>query len=273
MAIQGSSATLQGGTGITIPNYNPQQTSKLQVQPAMGVPLYSSGQLAINSGNKASAGATTAINQANDQSSEINRLLAQLAAANKQVYAPALDYNSIYNKANAQAQEAVNPLYTKQLNDFLAQQAASKAQTEQQTQMNITNLQDTLKNTLEGNAITGARTTEDTAKNLADINTTADQYQTDTGQKFAADRITQAGDLAKSGLTGGIGAQQTEASTLARNTAEARQGVKFQQGRVDQELSKARTFEDLARAGELAKSSATKGEKQANFDLGNFITN
>lgn len=273
MALQGSSATLQGGTGISLPNYNPQRATSFNVQPAIGVPLYNSAQLYTPKANAAIKSSQANTDSTAGLQGEIAALLRQLNAANRQAYAPPIDYNAIYNKANAQAQEAVNPLYTKQLNDFLAQQAAKKRQNEEQSQANITNLEDTLKNTLASGEIAKTRSAEDTATNIGEINTAADQFQTDTGQQFDASRITQAEDLAKSGLTGGLGAQQAESSTLARNTTEGRQEQKFQNSRTAQELSKARNFEDISRAGELASQTKEKGVKQEKFDLASFIEN
>lgn len=213
------------------------------------------------------------VDSSSNLTARTNALLAQIAQMNQKVYAPALDYNSINSQARSSAEQAVNPYYDKLLNDFLKSQATAKAQTEAQTATNISNLQDTLKNTIEGNTITGARTAEDTATNLGQINTAADQFQTDSGQKFATDRVAKAEALSKAGLTGGLGAQQTEADQTARNTTEKRQEQTFQTQRNTQELSKARTFEDLSRSTSMATGTEAKGEKQANVDLGNFIEN
>lgn len=194
---------------------------------------------------------------------------ALLAKYQTQTYAPNLDFASINSRARAQAENAVNPYYTKQLTDFLTQQGVQKAQTQAQSATDIQNLKDTLTNTLQGNDITGARTTQDVAQNEAQINQTADQFQTDSGQKFATDRLA----LAKASSGGGLGAQTEENAQLARDTTEKRQEQTFQQNRDAQELSKARTFEDLARSGAQATTGEAKGEKQSQVDLANFIQN
>ncbi len=186
---------------------------------------------------------------------------------------PKLDYAAIQTQARAQAENAVNPYYTSQLNKFLEQQSFQKQQQQAQTETNVKNLEDTLKNTLEGNTIQQGRTAEDVALNQANINQTADQFQTDTGQAADANRIAQARQIAQAGTTGGLGAQQQEATQIARNTGEKRQEQQFQQQRNTQELFKTRTFEDLARSGELATASTEKGKKQADFDLNNFMKN
>lgn len=185
------------------------------------------------------------------------------------VYAPKLDLAAINAQARQSAEGAVNPYYTKVLNEFLTQQASKRQQQQTQYETNVKNLQDQLKNTLEQNDITKGRTTEDVAKNEADINQTADQFQTDAGQAFDANRL----ELAKDASTGGLGAQKTEAATTARNTQEKRQEQKFQQHREQQELFKTRTFADLARSGDLAKIASEKGQTQAKFDLDSYIQN
>lgn len=185
------------------------------------------------------------------------------------VAAPKLDYSAISAQARASAEQNVNPYYTKTLNDFLSGQAVKRAQSQKQTETDIQTLQDALTNTLQGNEIAKGRTSEDVATNQAQINQTADQFQTDSGQKFTADRLA----LAKASSGGGLGAQTIENATLGRNTAEKRQEQQFQQSREQQELSKVRTFEDLARSGELATTSKEKGVAQKNIDLANFIQN
>jgi hypothetical protein len=184
---------------------------------------------------------------------------------------PRLDYAALQAQARSAAENAVNPYYTKQINDFVANQALQKQRQEAQNQTNIQNLQDELKQTLEGNQIQEGRTTQDVSQNQADINQNADQFQTDTGQAFDANRIAQADQIAKSGLSGGLAAQQGEAAQIQGNTAEKRQEQQFQKQRDAQELFKTRTFEDLARSGELATQAEAKGERQAQFDLNNFI--
>lgn len=184
---------------------------------------------------------------------------------------PKLDFAAVQAKARADAEGAVNPYYTKQLNDFLAQQAARRQQQQTQYETSVKNLEDQLSNTIAGNEITKGRTTEDMAQNVADINQSADIFQTDTGTAADANRIAQARELAQSGLTGGLGAQQAETAQTQRNTAEKRQEQEFQKNRTQQELFKTRTFEDLARSGELATKATEKGKTAAKFDLDAFI--
>lgn len=195
------------------------------------------------------------------------------APAPPPVYAPKLDIAALGAQARNQAAGAVNPYYTSVLNKFLAQQGELKAQQQQSYDLNVKNLQDELNQTLEQNALTKTRTGEDVATNEAQVADTADQFQVDSGKQFTTDRLGKAEDVAKAGLTGGIGAQQGEALQEAHNTDETRKTQEFQQEKDKQELFKTRTFEDLAKSGELATDTSTKGQTKAKFDLDSYITN
>lgn len=266
-SISGVSVANPAGKVSVVPNYGLQGSS------------YSATPQNITVGGAAPVNAQVAATQAgiNQGQSAYQALLSQyqktLAGLSRQPTAPVLNFAAVNAQARSAAENAVNPYYTKQLNDFLSQQATQKQTQEAQTQTNIQNLQDQLKQSMQASDISKQRTGEDVAQNQANINTQADQFQTDTGQQFASDRVAQADLLARSGLTGGLGAQQAEASQQARNTSEQRQTQQFQQQRQAQELFKTRTFEDLARSGELATQAEAKGEKQANFDLNSYIQN
>lgn len=202
---------------------------------------------------------------------EINRLSSQL---NQRVYAPRLDFAAINAQARQQAEANVNPLYTKYLNQYLQQQAAKRAQREQEYKFTIQDIEDTLRQTQEANVLGRQRTTEDVAQNLADINLSADQYQTDTGQEFEQARLGQAQQLAASGLaTSGLGRQQQRQLGEQATTAEQRQEQTFETARQAQQLFKSRTLEDLLKSDELANLTAGKGKERAKFDLDAYIEN
>lgn len=188
---------------------------------------------------------------------------------------PKLDTASLF--ANARSQAAAGPqsaLYSKYMNDFLTQQAAQKQQQQTQYDTSITNLQDTLKNTLQGNEISGQRNLQDANTKIGDINLQSDQYQTDQGTAFDQSRRQDAVKQATQGLIGsGLGNQATTLATGDRNIQEARQGAAFQQQKDQTALAEGRTFEDLARSSSLATQGEAKGEKAAKFDLNNFIQN
>lgn len=199
--------------------------------------------------------------------------LLRQAISNQQAVAPKLDYAAISSQARNSAQNAVNPFYTKSLNDFLTQQATVKAQQQAATDTAIKGYEDTLGNTLQQNTVAGQRATEDANTNIGQINTAADQLQTDSGSAYDAQRIADAKAIAASGSSGGFGAQILEAGQSANATAESRAGTQTQEQIQSQQLSKARTFEDLAKVGEMATQSKEKNVTAAKVDLANFIEN
>lgn len=194
-------------------------------------------------------------------------------SAPKPVYAPKLDIAGLNARARSAAEAAVNPYYTKALNDYLEKEAFQRQIQQKQTETNIQNLEDQLTQTLEQNEITKKRTGEDVAINMERLATAEDEFQTDSGQAFDAARIAEARRAAIAGTTGGTAGAAQEALQIKNATAESRQTRKFQEQREQQELFKNRTFEDIIRSGEQAKTTKEKGVKQAQFDLDAFIKN
>lgn len=187
------------------------------------------------------------------------------------VYAPKLDIAGLNARARAAAEGAVNPYYTKVLNEFLQQQSVQKQQHQTQYDMNIKNLEDTLQQSLEDNTTTRKRTTEDVATNQADINNKADQFQVDSGTQFNTDRLAKAKELSAAGLTGGLAAQQIQNQESTRDLTESRQDEDFQNQRNTQALFKGRTFEDLAKSDVLATNTTSKNKTQEKFNLDSYI--
>jgi hypothetical protein len=186
--------------------------------------------------------------------------------------APNWDINAIYNQAGGQAAAQVNPYYTQQLQQFQTNQANAKALQDQQRQLSLQNLQNTLDTNLQGNETSRGRTSQDVLQNEQQISQQADYRQADQGQQFDQARLAQAKQLAQGGLTGsGLGNQQALQSETARNVQEQRQGAQDQQQVAAQELSKARTFEDLANSDVLSKQAKGQGEKQVGIDWDKFV--
>lgn len=254
-----------GGSGIRLQGSSP----VLQSSNSAGIRLQNTGnpQVVANFGNP------TANPAGDNLRASTDALLKSLGYSNGPVYAPKIDLAAINAQARKAAEGNVNPYYTKALNDFLAEQASAKAQQQAQTKTNIQNAQDLLTQTTKANAVTGTRTTEDTAQKESDINQAADWRQTDQGGQYDIDRVAQAINEAKSGLTGsGIAAGERGASQEKFNTTESRQATSDTENKAAAELTKARTFQDLATSNENATTGEAKAEKQANFDLTNFIT-
>lgn len=194
-------------------------------------------------------------------------------SAPKPVYAPKLDIAGLNAQARSAAENAVNPYYTKALNDYLEKEAFAKQQQQSQTDTNIKNLEDTLTQTLGQNATTKERTAQDVATNQGQIARTEDQFQTDSGQQFDAARIAEARRAAIAGTTGGTAGANQESIQNKNATTESRQEQTFQDQKDQQELFKGRTFEDIATSNANATTSKEKGVTQANFDLDSFIKN
>lgn len=196
----------------------------------------------------------------------------RLSASQQQTYAPPINWSQINAQARAAATKAVNPLYVKKLNMFLAEQAQKRTQQQQQTQTDISTIEDTLKQRLEQTGIERSRVGEDVAQSLSDIATQSDTFQTDSGQAFEQGREELGQELATSGLgTSGVGRQQVAQATEQQNVTEQRQEKQFQQARAQQQLFKSRSIDDLLRSDELSTIGAEKGKKQAQFDLDNYI--
>lgn len=263
ITIQGGSPTLQGGPLTVLGTAStPQVSSSIPIQ-GTNTPT------GVSIVPKVTAAPAPTVDP---YAAQTAALIAQLKAAQQPVYAPKLDLAAVNASARASAESAVNPFYVKTLNDFLSQQATEKAQQEQQTKTNIQNFQDALTQTQDANATTGARSAEDTATTEANVNKTADQFQTDSGQAFDKARIAAATAAAAGGLSGGVAAGQAEDALTAHNTTESRQADAFQEQKDQAELLKGRTLEDIATSNTNAATGEKTSETQANFDLDKYLT-
>ncbi len=205
---------------------------------------------------------------------ESKRLLAQIAAMNRPVYAPQVNWAGINAQARGAAEAAVNPFYTKQLTDFLAGQSAKQSQKQTEYDLNLKDIESKLKQDTEQNALNRTRVGEDTALAQQQINTQADQFQTDSGNEFEDARAAMGQNVAAAGTgTAGIGKQQTNRLVKESATGEQRKEAEFQQNRDAQELFKTRSFEDLMKSDELAGLGAASGKERQKFNLDSYITN
>lgn len=192
--------------------------------------------------------------------------------AQQEVMAPTPNFKAINSAATARANKDVNPIYTKYLNDFLGQQAQQQATQKAVEEQSVQNAKDTLKQTQDANAVTGARTTQDTATKEAQAAEATDWRQTDQGGQYDIDRVAQAIAQAKAGTTGsGVAGGTAQASQDKFNTTESRQATQDAETKANTELAKARTFEDLSTSNINAVSAEGKSEKVAQFNLSSFI--
>lgn len=211
---------------------------------------------------------------AND--SFVQSLNAQIAALQKQMaYQPKLptyDIMDNYNKARSTAEAAVNPLYDKYLQDFLAGQQLKT--TNKQTEVGLTKEQiaQELQGTLEQNNVDRTRTAQDTTNAIADLNTQEGQFQQASGTQNDVDRRALAEGVAASGLTtSGIGAGQVYDQNNKHNLDEGQQVQEYTNQREAKKLFETRTFEDLARGDTQAQQISEGKNKAADFDLEQYL--
>lgn len=214
--------------------------------------------------------------QSSQDNSYITGMQSQLAALQQQLaYQPKLptfDVLGNYNRARSTAEQYVNPLYQKYLTDFLAKQQMRKGNKQQETELakqaNATDLSQSLAESM----INRGRATEDTANAVGQLNVQEGQMQQDTGTQFDIDRRATAEANAASGLTtSGLGRNNMFVQEEQRNISEDRQVKEFENQRQAKQLFKSRTFEDLARGDENAKTISSQKDQAAQFDFDSYV--
>jgi hypothetical protein len=203
-------------------------------------------------------------------------LNAQIAALQSQLaYQPKLptyDIMGNYNRARSQAEAAVNPLYDKYLNDFLAQQQVKQGNKRTETGLiKETNALD-LTQTMAGNEVNRTRAAEDTAAGIEQLGIQEGNFQQASGTQNDVDRRALAESTAAAGLTSsGIGQGQIYDQNIKRNLDEGQQVQEFANQKQAKVLFKNRTFEDLARGDKDAQAVADNKNKMADFDLESYL--
>ena len=258
--IQGSSPRLQSANynGNFVQTFNPQQT----VNPNNYSRISSVGNADLT-GNQAS------INKAQ---SDWQALLKSFMTPAPAPRAANYDVAGANARARQAAEASQNPLYSKYLNDFLENARIKQDQERKKADMANKGLDTALRYTTEDVKSDKTRTAEDVTTNMNQINTAADEFQVDTGTEDNIRRIEEARKLAASGQTGGLAAQQKETTQQARNTGEERQGAQFDAKKQEQQVFKARTFEDLAKTQTRANETNKAGKEKVKFDLDAYIT-
>lgn len=277
---------LQGGSGSFIQNAAPAR----YIQPAAPIPVYRPAPAPYRTPvyQPAARGYTQGYNAPSSS-----------YAVPPPPPIPRPDISGLQAQARQAAEGAVNPYYTKLLNDFLGEQVVKRTTQQQDYEMTVKQLEEAnalkqknleesskfkqktleevlgmnlrlyeqaLSQTLKENELTKGRTIEDVGTEKANINQAADVFQTQTGTEGNAQRIALARETAARGLTGGLGAQAQEAQTTQRNTAEKLQEEQFTQARVEKDLFQNRTLDDLMKSGELAKTTKAFKEEGARLD-------
>lgn len=172
-------------------------------------------------------------------------------------------------KARAAAEGAVNPFYTKKLNDFLAQEETKKQRSQQDYTTQNQQIEQALQDAIDTSNISRNRTTEDTGTKLADIGNQENYFQNTEGTQFDRARQALLSQGAQSGMLGsGLGNQQDVNAISDRNATSAQQVQDFNNQKAATELFKTRTFEDLSRTDALNTRGAgqKKESNQINLD-------
>lgn len=200
---------------------------------------------------------------------EIRRLQNSIAQTPR---LPSFDIMANYRNAQSAAEKAVNPLYERKLNDFLAQNAAKQQQKRNEFALNLETIGQEKSDTLATNELTRTRTAEDTAAAIENINTVESNFQADEGEAFDTEYRQLAEQLAAEGAAQtGLGGQQSADQIRLRNVQSKRQLDEFQGQREAKTLFKTRTFEDLARGDTQAETLAQSKTKAAQFDLDSYL--
>lgn len=211
-----------------------------------------------------------------NESSYLQGLQQQLSALQQQLaYQPKLptfDVLGNYKRARSQAEQAVNPLYSKYLKDFLAKQSTLKQNKQGETKLRKESTALELGQTLAENSVNRTRTAEDTQAALGKLTEQEGIFQQDSGTQFDIDRRANAEQIAAAGLTtSGIGQNRMFEQAQDRNITEERQVKEFNNQREAKKLFQSRTFEDLARGDKDARAIAGQKDKEAQFDLDSYL--
>jgi hypothetical protein len=238
-------------------------------QPGLAAPVFSYPGSAPK---PAAPAAPKPVPNSNDDYAGILAQIKALSAPQPQPLAPFFDTAANFSRARSQAEGAVNPLYTKKLNDFITQQQVEKARQQADATTANANLDDALKFTLESSKIARDRAAEDTSLNVGQLNNQEENYQADQGSTFDKVRQTLAGNVTNAGLqASGLGAQQVADATKARNVQEGRAVESFHVQKQAQETAKNRTFDDLFRSDNQSTDQTGKKKDQIKINLDRFI--
>lgn len=208
--------------------------------------------------------------------SYLQGLQSQLAALQSQLaYQPKLakfDVMGNFNRARSQAEQSVNPLYEKYLRDFLAKQQMQRENKQGETTLRKQSNATELAQALAESGVTRTRTTEDTAAAVQKLTEQEGQFQEDSGTQFDVDRRANAESIAASGLTtSGLGQMKMFEQQDQRNVSEERQVKEFNNQRDAKRLFATRTFEDLARGDENARTISSQKDEAAQFDFDSYL--
>ena len=182
------------------------------------------------------------------------------------------DVTGSWNKAREMAANAVSPMYKQKMDDKILQWQNELEAKKSQSEQGKSALDLALSRLLEDTGTQRARTAEDTATNVKDINDTqAFQTRQDSLNYDATSRaLTEgigAGNMAQSGL----GQQQIQENNL-KYRENSNEQIRQMDNKVEaQNTLMNRTFEDLGTKETRAGEDTTSGKSKIDIDLEQFI--
>lgn len=226
-------------------------------------------------GYKAPTPAASAAGVGQDLSSGTAALLKAIAAetaANAPGTAPTLDLNAIQSQASQAANNAVNPLYTNYLNQYLQGEAANQQAAQQQNTLNLSGEQNALSDTLAKNTLAQNQAGATNALTQGNINASQQNYELQSGNAQNAKLQAIQANIGSGNLGGsGLGQQQIYNAENTRNAADAAQRGQFQYQRDTSNLSTQDTFAQLAQSSQQASTGEGLQEAQTNFNLNDYL--
>ena len=205
--------------------------------------------------------------------SALNRKLAESRARlAAQPRLPSFDSSANRALARKRAASTVNPKYQDNLTRYLKNKKMKISQREELADFEKKNIQDELQQVLEDSMLGRERTTEDTEKQLGDINATENSWQQQEGRQFDQARMALLGDVADAGLSeSGLGRGTVQNAITDRNLASVDQVREYDTNRRDAEIFKTRSLADLDTIDTREKGSAKSRTKQEDISLSQYI--
>jgi hypothetical protein len=232
-------------------------------------------------GSTATGGSRQTGGGMSDYEKEMARLQAQLNDIQARGYqAPPpevirkfqFDQNGALQTAKEMAQNAMNPIYKANMDNFLNRQATLLTQKKTNVDMGRQELDTVFNRLVEDNTTSRDRTTADTESSITETNTARAVAAREQGLDFdTAARALNEGLGATGMADSGLGRQQV-ADESAKMTRQSNEEVRQSANKVAAaQTLMTRTFEDLARSDTRGAEDKTIGNEKLTIDLNQYI--
>ena len=182
------------------------------------------------------------------------------------------DISASWNKAREMAANAVNPVYQQKLTDYVNRQKTELNRQQEDTATSKSQLDLALKQLYEDTGVERARTAEDTATNIKDIQDTRNYEARNEGLSFDTANRNLNESLGSAGMaTSGLGQQAVQETQLARRD-QSNEAIRQSTNSVEaQKTLMNRTFQDLITKEARGEESTTASKTKLDLDLERFI--